>query len=58
MVALRFFEDLTIAETALALGCTESTIRAYTSRALGRLRVGLTPPPDRTPIEREDDHAH
>ena len=64
VVVLRFFEDLTIAEAAQTMGCTESTVRAYTSRALSRLRVGLTLtserplPPDRTPTGKEDDHAH
>ncbi len=69
VVVLRFFEDLTVAEAAQTLGCTESTVRAYSSRALSRLRVGLTPTSDRRPSadrtplgripsDKKEDHAH
>ena len=58
VVVLRYFEDLTIAEAAQTLECTESSVRSYTSRALSRLRVGLTSTPDRARTDREDDHAH
>jgi RNA polymerase sigma-70 factor (sigma-E family) len=44
VIVFRFFADLTIADTAAALGCTEGTVKAYTSRALSRLRELLEEP--------------
>ncbi|GAB3872340.1 SigE family RNA polymerase sigma factor [Kibdelosporangium lantanae] len=38
VVVLRFFADLSVAETAQALRCSEGTVKAYTSRALTKLR--------------------
>jgi RNA polymerase sigma-70 factor (ECF subfamily) len=38
VVVLRFYEDLTEAETANILGCSIGTVKSQASRALGRLR--------------------
>ena len=40
-VVFRYFHDLTVTETAEALGCSEGTVKSQTSRALARLRAAL-----------------
>ncbi len=40
-LVLRFFEDLSVADTARALGCTENTVKSQTSRGLDALREVL-----------------
>ncbi|TWD81775.1 RNA polymerase sigma-70 factor (sigma-E family) [Kribbella amoyensis] len=42
MVVLRYFEDLTEAATADALGCSVGTVKSQTSRALAKLRQDPT----------------
>ena len=37
----RFYEDLSVAQTARLLGCPESTVKNHTSRGLERLRHAL-----------------
>ena len=37
-IVLRYWEDLSEAETAVAMGCTVGTVKAATSRGLRRLR--------------------
>ena len=41
VVALRFYLDLSVAETASLLRCTEGTVKSHTSRALSALREAL-----------------
>jgi|HubBroStandDraft_1064217.scaffolds.fasta_scaffold48347_2 RNA polymerase sigma-70 factor (sigma-E family) len=42
-LVLRYFEDLSEAETADLLGCSVGTVKSTTSRALARLRQKLDP---------------
>ena len=42
VVVLRFFNDLSVEQTATALGCTAGTVKSQTARALPRLRELLT----------------
>lgn len=50
VMVLRFFADLSVAETAAALGVSEGTVKTQTSRAVSRLRQVLG--------EREEVHDH
>ena len=38
VIVLRYFDDLTEAQTAAALGCSVGSVKSQTSRALARLR--------------------
>lgn len=39
MVVLRYFEDLTEAETARLLECSVGTVKSQTSKAMAKLRI-------------------
>ena len=47
MIVLRYFEDLTEAETARILECSVGTVKSQTSKALAKLRID--PALDATP---------
>jgi hypothetical protein len=41
VIVLRFFADLSVNETATAMGASDGAVKSYTSRALARLRTAL-----------------
>jgi RNA polymerase sigma-70 factor (sigma-E family) len=55
-VVLRFWEDLSVAETAALLDCTEGTVKSTTSKALAHLRDHLDVPSLATAIGADDVH--
>jgi RNA polymerase sigma-70 factor (sigma-E family) len=46
VVALRFYEDLSIEETAQLLGCSIGTVKRHHARAMDHLRQALVAPED------------
>ncbi|MEW1719541.1 SigE family RNA polymerase sigma factor [Streptomyces sp. NPDC093109] len=50
VVVLRYFEDLSVEDTAAALGCTTGTVKSQSSRALRSLRA-LLPASVNTPVD-------
>ncbi len=56
VLALRYFEDLSVADTAAIMGTSEGTVKSYTSRPLQQLRQFLG---DRATDENtEASHVH
>jgi RNA polymerase sigma-70 factor (sigma-E family) len=45
-VVLRYFEDLSEAETARVMGCSRSTVNNHVTRGLAALRIQLAPADD------------
>jgi len=54
VLVLRYFQDLSVEQTADALGCSIGTVKSQTHHALSKLREALGDPADR----KENDHAH
>jgi RNA polymerase sigma-70 factor (sigma-E family) len=57
VVVLRYFEDLSEAETAAALDCARGTVKSQLSKALAKLRVDpalLDQQPDQRPDQQPD----
>lgn len=42
-IVLRYYCDLTVEQAAVVLGCTPGTVKSQTAKALGSLRLALTP---------------
>jgi len=45
VLVLRYFDDLSEAETARMLGCSLGTVKSQAARGLARLRAAADPPP-------------
>ena len=41
VVALRYWEDLSVDQAAQVLGCTPGNVKSQSARAQGKLRAGL-----------------
>jgi len=54
VLVLRYFEDLSVEQTAAALGCSTGTVKSQTHHALGKLREALADPAGL----KENDHAN
>ena len=41
VLVLRYFEDLSVAQTAVVMGCTEGTVKSQAARGLDNLRTAM-----------------
>ncbi len=55
-VLLRYFEDLTVAEVAAILRCSEGTVKSRSHRALATLRHLIAAQDGHTQEEKQDAH--
>jgi len=56
-VALRYWSDLTDAQIAAELGCSEGTVRGYIWHALRTIRGGIDPPPAPVATDVRTEHS-
>jgi len=54
VLVLRYFQDLSVEQTAAALDCSIGTVKSQTHHALSKLREALDDPTEL----KENDHAH
>lgn len=45
VLVLRYFEELSEAETAAVMGCSVGTVKSQAARGLERLRAAISPEP-------------
>lgn len=55
-IVLRYYDDLSVEETAEVLGCTPGTVKSQTARGLDALRVRLVAAGMHEPITVGEDH--
>lgn len=57
ILVLRYFEDLSEADTAGILGCSVGAVKSQASRGLARLRVQFTENPPQPPVRLREETA-